>query len=458
MNRTTLTKITVLLLLAIGLAAIPSSRDEIHWLFASYKNDYVSYESYLKKWLDGRHAVEAQRRYDESGWANTKETNTVQAFERYIQLHGENKLVGEAKGYIDQLYWKEAIIANTIQGFERYIQLNGDGKHVAEAKDNIDSLHWQEATAANNVQGFERYVQMHGDGKHVANAKDNIDSLHWQEATTANTIRAYRNYVTKHPEGPHLREAEAKAASLRKDDAPFRAALLAGTEAALRQFVAEFPGHQKEQDALPAIKEIAEGRDIVDLLKEKKIEIETHGRGIQNVGVRIRKLVPYPITVRFPVGSYFVSSRQSAQNMVTTEESKVRITGDDWQMVSVHAACANRPRDIPGSKDTFTVQRSPHQKELEQLMPILDRAGVNFATRQAAVWIVTDNASYSDLGILVQLLSGTRTIGETETARAMKICTGAGIDITRKRIWIDRQKILKGLGDGELKKWLQEKQ
>ncbi|MBE9572728.1 MAG: hypothetical protein IMF11_19045 [Proteobacteria bacterium] len=379
----------VLVVAALALAIIPTTRDEIHWRWASNKDETASYQSYVETWPDGRHTSEARARYDENSWADAQAAKTVPAYERYIQLHG--------------------------------------------------------------------------DGKHVTEAKDNIESLHWQEATAANTIRGYRDYSSTHPHGRHVREAETKAADLRTDDAPFDKALKTGTAASLRQFLEEFPGHQKEPDAQQAIKDITEGRDIVDLLREKKIEIETQGSGIQSVGVRMRKLMSYPITVRVPVGSYFVSSRQSAQNMVTTAESKIRLTGDDWRRVSVSAACANRPRDIPGSGDTFTVQRSPHQQELARLMPVLNKARVDYKTRQAAVWIVTDNASYSDLGILVsrpafQPFGGIRTIRETETARAMKICDEAGIDVTRKRIWSDRQHILQGLKDGELKKWLEEKQ
>jgi 2-methylisocitrate lyase-like PEP mutase family enzyme len=76
------------------------------------------------------------------------------------------------------------------------------------------------------------------------------------------------------------------------------------------------------------------------------------------------------------------------------------------------------------------------------------------------VWIVTDNADYSDLGILVDSQSGfggSRVINEQETARAMKICDEAGIDITRKAIWRDRQKVISGLKDAELRKWLEQK-
>lgn len=499
MKKAIIATLGVLVVVALALLANPTTRDEIHWLWTTHKEETASYESYVRTWPQGRHAAEATARHDEHGWSDAQNANTVEGFERYMQLHGGGEHVGEAKDSIEALHWQEATTANTVEGFERYVQLHGEGKHVGEAKDNIESLHWQEETTANTVEGFERYVQFHGEGKHAGEARDNIEllhwqkastvntvegferyiqlhaegkhageardsieSLHWRQATAANTIRSYRAYVSAHPQGRFAQEAETKASALHTDDAPYETALRSGTEAPLRQFLSDFPGHRKEPDAQQAIKDITEGRDIVEFLREKKIEIEAQGSGIQSVGVRIRKLVPYPITVRVPVGSYFVSSRQSAQNMVTTAESKVRLTGDDWRRVSVSAACANRPRDIPGSDDTFTVQRSPHQEELARLMPVLNKAGVGYATRQAAVWIVTDNADYSDLGILVSrshfALLGTRQINAYESARAMKICDDAGIDVKRKAIWRDRQTILSTLEDEELKKWLEDQE
>jgi hypothetical protein len=145
--------------------------------------------------------------------------------------------------------------------------------------------------------------------------------------------------------------------------------------------------------------------------------------------------------------------------MVSTAEKKIRLSTDDWISVDVSVACANRPKDIPGSKDSFRVQRSPHQAELARLMPFLDKARAPYTVRQAAVWIVTDNASYRDLGVLVSVSFGLRTrqINELETARAMKICDEAGIDITRKRIWRDRNIVLRKLQDSELKNWLKAK-
>jgi hypothetical protein len=424
-------KIVIGAVLLAGIAlAFPITRDEISWRWATLENETASYESYVKAWPDGRHLAEAKARHDARSWAEAEATNTIPAYERYVKNHGQ-------------------------------------GKHVAAAKDKVDYLRWQEFAAANTVGGYELYLALHGDGKFAAKARDNIESLRWQQATSTNTIKSYETYASTYPRGRYLQEAQAKVSALRTDDGPFEAALKAGTEARLKGFLEEFPGHRKTADASQAFKDITEGRDIFDLLAEKKIEITTSGSGIQSVSVRLRRLASHPITVRVPVGTYFVSARQSAQNMVTTAESRIRLTGSDWQNISVPAACANRPREIPGSSDTFTVQRSPHQKELARLMPVLQKATVGYATRQAAVWIVTDNASYADLGVLVSRPSfqsigarpggGARMIKEAETARAMRICEEAGIDITRRRIWSDRRIVLQGLADPGLKTWLESK-
>jgi len=411
----------VLAAAAIALVIVPATRDEFHWRWTSYKDVTAGYQSYVARWPAGRHAAEARARSDELGWA-------------------------------------EARTANTVQGFERYVQLHAGGQHAGEARDTIEALHWQKARAANTVQGFERYVQLHADGKHAGEARANIEALHWQEATTANTIKAYRHYMRAHPEGLHFQEAEMQSAALQTNDAPFVVAMMAGTEDSFRKFIEDFPGHQAQADARQAVIEITAGADIVDLLNEKKIAIHATGDGIEKVSVRVRKLVPYPLTVRIPVGSFFVSANPSKQNMVTTAESSVRLTSDEWGSLSPDAACANRPKGIPRGNDTFSVERSPQQAALARLMPVLEKARVDTRTRQAAVWIVTDDANYSDLGVLQLGFGGSRVINAGETARALKICDEAGIDITRRKIWNDRQTILAGLGDAELKQWLEEKQ
>ncbi len=200
--------------------------------------------------------------------------------------------------------------------------------------------------------------------------------------------------------------------------------------------------------------------NIVDLVQQKKIEVTSSGDGIESVTVRIHRLVPERVSVQIPVGTYFVSANESAQNMITTKATTVRVSNDEWQEVSTSVACTNRPKDAPDSSDSFTVERAPNQQELASLMPVLDAAGVTYAVRQAAVWIVTDNADYSDLGELIESTNGfdgSRVINEPEAAQAMMLCDRAGIDITHKAIWGDRNEILPNVTDPEVKSWLQHK-
>jgi hypothetical protein len=119
---------------------------------------------------------------------------------------------------------------------------------------------------------------------------------------------------------------------------------------------------------------------------------------------------------------------------------------------SVPAACANRLKKVPDSNDNFAITRSPQQEELKILMPVLNKANVNISIKQAAVWIISDDADYNDLGVFTNGYS--RAIGPYEAARAAKTCFEAEIDIRRKRIWNDRKSIAEKLPDGPLKNWL----
>jgi hypothetical protein len=195
-------------------------------------------------------------------------------------------------------------------------------------------------------------------------------------------------------------------------------------------------------------------QDIVELLENNIVEVEITGNDITQVNVRVRRLTPDAVNVRIPVGSFFVAENPASQNMVATAEKTTRLTTNSWTTVSVPVACANRPKDIPGSSDRFSIQRSSGQEELARLMPLLEKTAAHTLVKQAAVWIVTDNADFDDLGILTDA-NNARSIWYETATRAMKACYEAGIDITKKRIWNDSETILSKLSAGELKKWLQ---
>jgi hypothetical protein len=201
------------------------------------------------------------------------------------------------------------------------------------------------------------------------------------------------------------------------------------------------------------------GQHIVDLVEQGKVEAKSTGSGIESVSLEIRRLVEEVLKAVIPAGTFFVSGG-STQDMVTTAEEEVVLSDDEWVSTVLDVACANLELDVPDSDVTFDIQRAPQEEELQMLMPVLRDAGVAYEVRQAAVWIVTDNADYEDLGTLV---SGSwpgpqlRLIHEAEAAQAMRIVDEAGIDITGKAIWRDRDIVLQGLEDESLKNWLQQR-
>lgn len=115
MKKTIGVTIGVLVVVALALVIIPTTRDEIHWYWASLKDGTASYEVYVKTWPAGRHAAEAQMRYDEHDWADAQAANTVQAFERYVQLHGEGKHIAEAKDNIESLLSDDTVFLQAKQ-------------------------------------------------------------------------------------------------------------------------------------------------------------------------------------------------------------------------------------------------------------------------------------------------------------------------------------------------------
>lgn len=199
-------------------------------------------------------------------------------------------------------------------------------------------------------------------------------------------------------------------------------------------------------------------QNLADLINAGKVRLSARGNGIQRMGIVLIKMFPQTLEIIIPAGTYFVCDDSWVQNMVST--SAVRITlKEDSQNEDVPVACANRRRKVPWSKDTFTLGAAPGD-ELPKLMAVLGRENVSFAVKQAAVWIVTDNASYDDLSSLVTTHYGSssqttsETISKTDAAVAMGICRDAGIDVTTKRIWEQRAIVSEGIAAGELHDWL----
>jgi hypothetical protein len=396
---------------------------------------------------------------DKEAWKKAETADSVEAFQQYLQERPKGKYVVQARERIDALDWQEAEEMGTIAAFQNYLREHSDGNYAVQARERIDALDWQEAEEMGTIAAFQNYLREHSDGNYAVQARERIDALDWQDAQATNTIVSYKSYVASYPTGRFVAQAEAAIASLAADESLFLAAQGVGTRTAYEDFLAKYPGHVREPEARQALEDIMadiQGQPVLDLIAQNKIEFKATGAGMTTVHLEVRRLVKHDVTVIIPAATSLVTAG-SAQNMVTMVQGKSVLKDDDWASVSVPAACANLHGQVPGVNDSFQIGTVPRQDELEMLTPLL--ANMSFDVRQAAVWIITDNADYDALGRLVSGIGGfgPRAIDENEAAQAMKLVDDAGIDITQKAIWWDRQRILEGLTGETLRAWLQQR-
>jgi hypothetical protein len=206
---------------------------------------------------------------------------------------------------------------------------------------------------------------------------------------------------------------------------------------------------------------------IHDFLASKKVHIEMKGAGIDEVEMLISKLVEEALEVEIPVGTMFISESESLQRMVVRKAEVIYLDTNVEISVEIDVACADYWKDVPHSLDTFATVLPPPEDDVTRLMRYLeDTKDLDFeytfySVVQAAVWIITSDSTYSGLGRLVVSSTNfgvrspsTRMIDEEAAARAMFLVHNAGIDITTKKIWQDREEIIKGLEDQKLIEWI----
>ncbi|MGQ0532760.1 MAG: hypothetical protein ACT4OF_08745 [Caulobacteraceae bacterium] len=196
---------------------------------------------------------------------------------------------------------------------------------------------------------------------------------------------------------------------------------------------------------------------LFDLRAAGKIAAEVTGSNIERVSLNVLNLTDEPIRVHIPAGTFFAANNAGAQSMVATNGRYIDLGGRQAGSAMIDTACANLPLDIPNGSNSFTIAQAPPQPDLARIAPLL--VNESYDVRQAAVWIITDNADFNDLGILVSSsgysdFGGMRVIDEHDAARAMQLLDTAGVNVRNRRIWRDRGTIVEYLPEGEVRTWL----
>ena len=203
--------------------------------------------------------------------------------------------------------------------------------------------------------------------------------------------------------------------------------------------------------------------DLFEALDAGLVEVEAWGADDQNVSLRIRRTGTDPILITSPVGMYFEASNEK-RDMVARRDGWVILDEDNWHEWSIRTVGRQRERDSPTSNDELTIRPPSTAPAAESVLyqvqvgtytvgnsPILYPPRTH-VVEQAAVWIADADETYRDME---SEIAGPRVPPSYATAFALVFVERAGIDVTTRRVWDERQTIFRGLRDQGLNIWYQ---
>ena len=376
-----------------------------------------SLAAYAETYPDGRHTEDLVARID---------LQTLGELRRHL-----TKPAPEVFGRsVEEKIWALADQEDQRWAYARYNQYFPEGAFVAESRTRIEALDWEKTVDENTIEGYLAFETRYPDSDRTA-IQGRIDDLRWRQATADNTIRHYHDFEQRFPDSPHVEEIEARVAALRVDDAVWDPVRRSATTEAIEQFLADYPGHKNEADAI----ELREGVEFRTLLARRQIEMDFRGCGIQAVCGALRNLTELPLRVRVPAGSLFVSSDPKAQSMSVVESSAHFLRGRELIQVNLSAACADIARDIPYEKVSFSFLPQGGATALSSVRDALDSDEATWHVRQAMVWIVRDNAGS---GAITRRLQGA-PIRKNDVTKALQLLQAVGYPVETRSAWRENQ-------------------
>ena len=218
-------------------------------------------------------------------------------------------------------------------------------------------------------------------------------------------------------------------------------------------------------DEAGAEENTVDDHDLLEAIDSGLVQAEAVGAGADSVTVRIRRTGTEAIVVTSPVAAYFKSDGDR-RDMIARRDGWIVLADDDWHEWSLRAVGRQRDRGAPGGGDRLEILPPDTVPRLEELLyqiqvgtytvadsPVLYPPRT-YEIEQAAVWIADADAGYRTLERGVE---DPRIPPQYAVAFALVFCDLAGIDITDRQVWRDREAVFGVVRDQGLNAWYQVK-
>jgi tetratricopeptide (TPR) repeat protein len=197
-------------------------------------------------------------------------------------------------------------------------------------------------------------------------------------------------------------------------------------EEALRMFMLLW-NFRDSSDWAKICRKNIEGWPLAELVENGSVSAEVSTQYIDFATLTVTNNTDKVINIVIPFGTWLSSKSKSVQNMLITSEQRCTLDPNFSTTINVDTACMNISRHIPELDDGYEIKTLAEDDPLLKLMPVLSENYCGYYVIQAAVWMVTDNADYNDLGILINQYEE-RVIDEEDYQMAIDMLEMAGIN------------------------------
>ena len=302
----------------------------------------------------------------------------------------------------------------------------------------VEASDWDRARRIDTQRVYAEYARKWPSGPIIAAAKDRLRGFElrvkYRKAAAVNTITSLQSFMLTYPDAPDAATARERIEALKRDLALLAAARKSGTPEAFEKFLRDYPGHFSTAEAETSLKDL-KGVDIFRLVAEKRVSISIKGGGLTRARVTLTNSGYRTVAAIIPAAAMFASRNPRVQNMVTTAGKSITLKPGETKSLSVPVACANLPRKAPGSSTDLFLEQVANRSALKRVVRHMQTVKTPFAVRQAAVWIVTDNATCSGLSRL-------STMRPSFAVRALRLLEESGVDLQGFRIWRGAARLL----------------
>lgn len=276
-----------------------------------------------------------------------------------------------------------------------------------------------------------------------------IEDSTWADARTNGTIRSMNVYLEAFPSGVYAAEAFRQRDELRNNSTPFDIAVRTGRADALETFLIEYPGHQNESDALAEIRALREQeiRSMDTLARNKEVHLDISGsQSVTRISLTITSRMERSVSFTLPVGTIFRPVNTQHHDVITLMAiqslNQTLEPGETLRFTLPVVLLGTRGIGATYTQLEIRGDQPPDTNGLLRLLPVFKSASPELEAAQAAVWIVTEDANYRQLGVLVDTKNNTRVIGPAETREAIELLRSAGFTVENRPIWNDRSQFL----------------